>query len=361
MTGRSLILGGGPAGAAAAITLARAGAAPLLVERAAAPAEKVCGEFLGADAAALLAGLGLDLAALGAVPIRSAQFGAGRHRSRMPLPFAAWSLPRLTLDAALLARAEEAGAELHCGAAALVAEAGPRGWRLRLADGATPEGAQLVLATGKHEMRGLARPAAGGSLGVKLALHGVEMGEAIALLACPGGYAGLQPRAGGGANLCLALAPGTPGLAQAARDPAALLAHVAAASDLAAELLRAARPAWPRPLTVAGVPYGYLHRAAGGPGGLFRVGDQAAVVPSLCGDGIAMALASGQRAAEAIRAGAGAEAFHAAWASSVRPGMRLAGLADGLMARTPQALVRLAGAWPGLAGWAARGTRMGLA
>ncbi|NKC33422.1 FAD-dependent monooxygenase, partial [Falsiroseomonas selenitidurans] len=89
-----LVLGGGPAGAAAAIALARAGAAPLLVERLAGPAEKVCGEFLGADAAALLAGLGVDLAALGAVPIRRALFGAGRRRSALGLPFVAWSLPR---------------------------------------------------------------------------------------------------------------------------------------------------------------------------------------------------------------------------------------------------------------------------
>ncbi|WP_439599133.1 NAD(P)/FAD-dependent oxidoreductase [Falsiroseomonas sp.] len=361
MSGRTLILGGGPAGAAAAITLARSGDAPLLVERAAVPAEKVCGEFLGADAAALLEGLGLDLAAMGAVPIRTALFGAGRHRSQMPLPFVAWSLPRLRLDAALLDLAAAAGAELRCGVAAVAAEAHAGGWRLRLADGARLEGARLVLATGKHELRGLARPATGGALGLKLAVEGVELGEAIALLACRGGYAGLQPRAGGGANLCLALAPGTPGLAEAARDPAALLAHVAEGSALAAGLLRAARPGWPRPLAVAGVPYGYLHRGGAGSPGLFRVGDQVAVVPSLCGDGIAMALASGQRAAAAIQAGRGAAAYHAAWAGAVAPGMRLAGLADGLMARAPWALVRGAGAWPRLAGWAARGTRMGLA
>ncbi len=355
---RALILGGGPAGSAAAIALARSGAAPILVERAAQPAEKVCGEFLGADAAALLAGLGLDLPALGAVPIRRAWFGAGRHRGDFVLPFPAWSLPRVTLDAALLRRAVAEGAELRCGAAAVAAEPSPAGWRLRLADGAVLEGSRLVLATGKHEMRGLARPVAAGALGLKLALDGVELGDAIALLAFRGGYAGLQPRAGGGANLCLALAMPAP--AAAARDPAALLEMVRQGSTLAATLLRHARPAWARPLAVAGVPYGYIHHAAG-PAGLFRVGDQASVVPSLCGDGIAMALASGQRAGAAVAAGETAAAHHAAWARAVRPGMRLAGVADRLMAHAPAALVLGVAGLPGLAAWAARRTRMGLA
>lgn len=357
---RTLILGGGPAGSAAAITLARAGAAPVLVERAAQPAEKVCGEFLGADAASLLAGLGLDLEALGAVPIRQAWIGAGRHRGEFALPFPAWSLPRATLDAALLHRAVVEGAVLRCGAAAVAAEPTRDGWRLRLADGVALEGARLVLATGKHEMRGLARPVGPGALGLKLALDGVDVGDAIALLAFRGGYAGLQPRAGGGANLCLALAPGTPGLARAARDPAALLEMVRQGSALAAALLHRARPAWARPLAVGGVPYGFIHGAAG-PAGLFRVGDQASVVPSLCGDGIAMALASGQRAGLTIAQGGTAAAHHAAWARAVRPGMRLAAVADGLMARAPAALVLAVAGLPGLAGWAARQTRMGLA
>jgi flavin-dependent dehydrogenase len=352
-----VIVGGGPAGAAAAIALARAGERPLLLERDAVATEKVCGEFLAEDAARGLRALGLDPAALGAVPIARGLCGAGPWQAEMPLPFAAWGLPRATLDAALLDAARDAGAELHTGAGVQAAEPAGTGWRLRLASGEVLPAAQLVLATGKHELRGFRRRAGGGSIGVKLPLAGAVPEAAIVLLACAGGYAGLQPRPGGGANLCAALDPRAPGVAAAARSAEDFLAHVAAGSALGARLLAALHPALARPMTVAGVPYGFVHRG----GGPFRVGDQAAVIPSFCGDGVAMALGSGLRAASALRAGHPAEAHHAGWAGAVGGGMRLARLMAALTDRTPRLLVAGVRLAPGLAGWAARRTRLGLA
>lgn len=353
-----VIVGGGPAGAAAAIGLARVGQAPLLIEREAAPAEKVCGEFLAEDAARLLAGLGLDLAALGAVPIRRALLGAGRHAAEMALPFAAWGLPRATLDAALLEAAAAAGAEVRCGVAVGAAERGARGWRLRLGPGEVVGAPRLVLATGKHELRGLRRDARGGALGVKLPLLGTGPEAAIALLLCAGGYAGLQPRPGG-ANLCAALDPAAPGVAVAARSAEGFLAHVAGGSALGARLLAGLRPALARPLTVAGVPYGFIHRGGAGEEP-FRIGDQAAVIPSFCGDGVAMALGSGLAAAEALGRGVPAGMHHAARARKVAGGMRLAGAVAWLAAHAPRLLLGGVAVAPGAARWAARRTRLGL-
>jgi flavin-dependent dehydrogenase len=343
-----VIVGGGPAGAAAAIALARAGRAPLLLERDATVREKVCGEFLAEDAVAALRGLGCDPADLGAVPIRVARSAAGRRETSLTLPFEAWGLPRATLDAALLDAARASGAEIRTGCAVQAAQPN---WTLR-AGAETIAAQHLVLATGKHELRGQARAARGGAIGVKLPLCDDIAGEAIILLACAGGYAGLQARPGGGANLCAALDPRAPGVAAAARDARAFLAHVMAGSALARRLLRDARPALPRPMTVAGVPYGFVARG----GGPFRIGDQASVIPSFCGDGVAMALASGGAAAAAILGGQDAAAHHAAWARRVARPMRLAGIAGGLMARAPGLLV--AGA-PLLGAWLARATRAG--
>ena len=359
----AVIVGGGPAGAATAIALARAGARPLLLERATVAAEKVCGEFLAEDAARLLAGLGLDLAALGAVPIRRALLGTGRARAEMRLPFPAWGLPRATLDAALLAAAEASGAAVHRGVSVAAAAPAGAGFALRLAGGDSLEARRLVLATGKHELRGLRRPGQGGSLGVKLPLDGTMAEAAVALLSCPGGYAGLQPRPGGGANLCAALDPAAPGVPAAARSAGAFLAHVAGGSALAERLLRDLRPALPRPLVVAGVPYGFLHwgsrrRAGAEP---FRVGDQAAVIPSFCGDGVAMALGSGLAAAAALACGEAAGAHHRARAFRLAGGMRLAGLLARLATRTPLLALGAVAIAPGAAGWVARRTRLGAA
>ena len=53
-----VIIGGGPAGATAAILLARAGRAVTLIERNAGPTDKVCGDFLSAEAIEAIAGSG---------------------------------------------------------------------------------------------------------------------------------------------------------------------------------------------------------------------------------------------------------------------------------------------------------------
>jgi len=352
---RPVIVGGGPGGAAAAIALARGGARPLLLERDAVVTEKVCGEFLAADAAQRLGSLGLDMAALGAVPIHRAIFAAGPSQAEMRLPFPAWGLPRATLDATLLDMARTAGAEVMLGTSVRGAAQHGNLWQVRLAGGETIETPNLILATGKHELRGLQRSAKGGAIGVKLPLTGDVPGGAILLLICAGGYAGLQPRPGGGANLCAALDPHAPGVAEAARSAHAFIAHVARGSALAAHVLSGLTPSIPRPLTIGGVPYGHVERG----GNSFRVGDQASVIPSFCGDGVAMALASGEAAGQAVLGGAMPYTYQNEWALRVRGGMRLARLVSVLTARIPRMLVASVALAPTVAGWTARRTRLG--
>ena len=352
----ALVIGGGPAGAAAAITLARGGARVALVEREARAREKVCGEFLGPDAADLLERLGLSLPALGALPIREAGLAAAGQEAGWALPFTAWSLPRAVLDEALLAAAEGAGVAVRRGHAVSALAREGRGWSARLSDGAVLRGAAALLATGKHEMRGHGRSAAGGALGLKLPLRlRAPLWDSVLLLPFGGGYAGLQPRPDGTANLCAAL----DGAGVEARDPAALLARVVAGSARAAALLGGAQPLLPRPLAVARVPYGFRHRdRRGADAALYRLGDQFAVIPSLAGDGVAMALAGGEGAARAVLAGQAAPAFHLALARRLGPPMRWAGLiAQGLQAAPGTLAVAVRHA-PALARLAAARTRL---
>ncbi|WP_137126129.1 NAD(P)/FAD-dependent oxidoreductase [Roseomonas sp. HF4] len=352
-----LVAGGGPAGAACAIRLARAGRHVLLVEREAGPREKVCGEFLGADAQACLAALGIDLPALGAVRITEARIARRAAHAAFALPFAAWGLPRSVLDEALLRAAAAAGATVLRGRSVTDATREGDAWCLRLADGARLRAPHLVLATGKRPLRGFARAGATeGWIGAKLHLRLRAPLDAVVLLPFAGSYAGLQPSGDGMANLCAALAPGAAG---EARDAERFVGSVRAGSPLAAALLGGAQPCMPRPLTVAGVPYGFLHRdAPAADPALWRLGDQFAVIPSFLGDGMAMALAGGIAAGAAIVSGGSAPDFHAGWRRQLAGPMRIAGLTGFVLRRAPGLFADAVATVPGLARLVARRTRV---
>ena len=301
-----LIVGGGPAGSAAAISLARGGASPELIDRSPGERDVVCGGFLGWDAIAVLRRLGLDPESLGARPIERVRLIAGTRVVETALPRAAAGLSRRRLDAALLGLAEQAGALVTRGRAARAFEDG----RLRLDDGEEIEAEALFLATGKHELRGLARDLEGRredpTAGLRAALPPrADLERAVAgvieLHLYDGGYAGLLLQEDGSANFCLAISRER---LSAAGGPSGLMPELIAEAPLLAERLGPDLPqGWE---AVAGIPYGW--RTAATSAGLFRLGDQAAVIASLAGDGIAIALTSGEAAARAWLGGGGAAA-----------------------------------------------------
>jgi flavin-dependent dehydrogenase len=327
---------------------------PVLIERAAGERDLVCGGFLGWDAIAELHKLGLDPAMLGAKPIHRLRLVSGDQAVEATLPRAAAGLSRRRLDATLLRMAEEAGAAVLRGRAARALE----GRRLRLDDGEELEGEAIFLATGKHELRGAVREIGKRpvSVGLRTALApSAELARALAgtieLHLYGGGYAGLLLQEDGTANLCLTAARGRLG-----GGPEALVAALAREAPLLAERIGGAKLDWE---AVAGVPYGWRARAT--EPGLYRIGDQAAVIASLAGDGIAVALASGAAAAHACLHGdgPGARAYQRAFA---RRAKRPLAIAETLrhMAEAPmrrRLLMRLAGI-KGLAALAARLTRI---
>lgn len=301
--------------------LTRAGHAPLVVERQRETGDALCGGFLSWRSLRTLAALGFDAQGHRITRLRILANGRAGEAA---LPGAAIGISRRRLDGGLLQHAENIGVSIERGVTVRHAEPG----RVELDDGAAIACETLFLATGKHDARGLARPRAGPdpALGLRLrmpatsALHRL-IGDAIELHLFRGGYAGLLLQEDGGANLCLAVRKSR--LAEAG-DPWTLLESLGCECPALGDRLAFADRAVAID-AVGSVPYGW--RATRGIQGLYRLGDQAAVIPSLAGEGMGIALASGAMAADAWLAGgpAGAVRFQAALARRTARPVRVAG------------------------------------
>ncbi|MFN2384878.1 MAG: NAD(P)/FAD-dependent oxidoreductase [Thermoanaerobaculia bacterium] len=119
MTGSSfaaVIVGAGPAGSAAATALAARGHTVLLLEKDEFPRDKVCGEFLSAEAQTALASLGVADAVARVGPeriLRGAVHPDDGEAVSFDLPRPALGISRRVFDDLLARRAAAAGADLR--------------------------------------------------------------------------------------------------------------------------------------------------------------------------------------------------------------------------------------------------------
>lgn len=306
-----LVVGGGPAGAAAAIRGRAAGLSVLVCDKAVFPRDKTCGDGLTTGALRLLETLGLDPAGLASFePVHDIVIQSPSGRVvELPLPdnglFAAVA-PRAVLDAALLERAALTGAAVRPGVALEGLEAGPAWIEAKLAGGEAVQSRYLVAADGMYStVRKLTESDGGAYLGEWHAFRQYFSGVAdrrLWVLFEPDllpGYAWVFPVAGGRANVGFGL-PRRPGVS--VRWMAAKWRELLERASLQA-VLDGAEPegqhrAWPIPAD--------LRRAPLAAGRVLFTGDAAGATDPMTGEGIAQALVTGVLAAEAVAA-AGAE------------------------------------------------------
>jgi flavin-dependent dehydrogenase len=331
----ALVIGGGVAGAAAACHLARAGKSVILIEKESEACHKVCGEFLSAEALSELHHLRVDVWGLGAVPIGGVRLIHGNRTAETALPFQAAGLSRLVLDEHLLRQAEACGTHVVRGTAVRDLTAEPAGrWRITTQEGVVFFADAVFLATGKHDLRAFKRESAASDRDIGFKLHwrlapaqAAALRGAVEIVLFEGGYAGLQGVEAETANLCLLVRKST--FLGLGKSWQCLLAHLMDNSPHLRMRLADAAPCWEEPLAIPMLPFGYLRNGRAAEPGLYRLGDQFAVIPAFSGSGLSIALRTARLAASIhLQAGANGAAIYP-WQARQQVGTPLR-LASGL-------------------------------
>ena len=306
-----VIVGGGPAGAATAIALARRGRAALVLERAPAWAWRASGVFTSPVTVDALARLALTAAEIDRVarriPAMRVETSTGT-RFRLTydddgsLARAPVGLDRSALDPLLLERARSAGVDVRAG----VAVRSVRGGRITLIDGAVIAARVVVGADGlrsvvARDVGVVRRPPLGDRVALTFHVEDPERDRPrdARMVTFDGGYVGLAPVPGGRVNVGIVLASHT-WRERLRRDGATSVAGrvMAAIPDAADDPVR-----WRFPTICDGVegaaPVGNRVAARSGREWLL-VGDAAGFLDPFTGEGLHRALWTADRAVEAV-------------------------------------------------------------
>lgn len=303
------VIGGGPAGCSAAISLARRGLRVVLFESKTYPHDKLCGEFLSAECGGLLGDLGMGerLRALNPVNIHTVTLTApdgSAWESRLPAP--AMGLSRRVLDAALAEQAQQLGVTIR--EASTVKELFGNlttGFELTIAGvkQTTTESARAVIAA--HGKRAALDRALGRRflssrqpyVAIKAHYKGPPIPGRVELHAFPGGYCGLSEIEGGSKVVCLLVhedtfrqhaGPGQEGIQH-------FIEWMKAQNLYLRAWLQWATRIHERWITIAQVPF---TRKPAIERDVIMAGDSAGLIVPLAGNGISMALEGGMLAAD---------------------------------------------------------------
>ncbi len=309
-----IIAGGGPAGASAAIHLARGGVRVLLIEQKKFPRAKLCGEFISPECQAHFEKLGVAAAMISSGPAlldETVFYSSKGHHVAIPSKWfsggrSALGLSRAVMDEVLLRCAQDNGVVVYEGASITepVLE-GERvvGVRLKIDGGHHDFRAPITIdATGRARI--LSRKIGqlnGNSKRPSLVAFKAHLKQTkVSAGACeiyfyPGGYGGLSTVEAGTSNLCFIITAES--VKRSNSDPNVVLREFVMKNRRAGYTLENAEVCsdW---LSASWERFG-RQRPSPAPG-LLAIGDSAAFIDPFTGSGMLMAFESGELVAQAI-------------------------------------------------------------
>lgn len=344
----SIVIGGGPAGASAAIHLAKNGANVLLIEASQIPHHKMCGEFLSPECIKMLADLGFleeleqcQPPRIDKVRITSSKGAEWETR----LPGTAWGISRWTLDKALLERASFSGVDVRLGQRAANVQGNlMEGFSIHTeSERQEIKARTIVAAHGKRSNidRELGRAfftKKSGLMALKAHFEHISLPGWVELHGFNGGYCGVSDVEEDKANVCLLVKSDIyqqSGCMGKDRTKA-FIEWMLGQNEQLRERLSEAKMIWEKWISIAQISF---ERKSPVEGDILMAGDAAGLIAPLAGDGISMALRSGELAAdtvlrflaEEVSARDFADYYSQAWKTEFRSRLRLAHAIQGLI------------------------------